>query len=122
MINRAVWFDIPAVDLERAAEFYKAVLNVQAEKQEADAVTFYVLQRDGGNSGCLVPAEEEIRSDGGILLYLNVDGRIRDAVIKVEENGGKVIQRIHSIPPHGYRAVVLDSEGNRIALHSTVDA
>jgi uncharacterized protein len=116
-MNKAVWFDIPVIDLERAAEFYKAVLSVGAEKQEADAVTFYVL----GNSGCLVPAEEEISSKGGILLYLSVEGRIRDAVSQVENHGGKVIQRIHSIDPHGYRAVVLDSEGNRIALHSTVD-
>jgi predicted enzyme related to lactoylglutathione lyase len=29
---------------------------------------------------------------------------------------------VRSIGPHGFRAVVLDSEGNRIALHSTVDA
>src|SRR5512144_483690 len=101
-MNRAVWFDIPVSDLERAAEFYRAVLNVQAQKQEADAVTFYVLQHDGGNSGCLIPADQEIRSDGGVLLYLNVDGRIRDAVTKVEEHGGKVTQRIHSIAPHGY--------------------
>ena len=25
-VNRAVWFDVPVVDLERAAAFYRAVL------------------------------------------------------------------------------------------------
>lgn len=120
--NRAVWFDIPVEDLERAAVFYRAVLNVQAEKQSADGVTFYVLQHEGGNSGCLIPNKEEISSNAGILLYLNVENRIRDAVHQAEEHGGKILQRIHSISPHGYRAVVLDSEGNRIALHSVVDA
>src|SRR5262249_16750426 len=118
-MNRvAVWFDIPVVDLERAAAFYRAVLNVQTDKQEADAITFYVV----GNTGCLIQDELGISPNGGILLYLSVEQRIRDAVQKVEENGGKVVQRIHSIAPYGYRAVVLDSEGNRIALHSTVDS
>jgi hypothetical protein len=33
-----------------------------------------------------------------------------------------VLEAMHAIGPHGFRAVVLDSEGNRIALHSTTDA
>lgn len=120
--NRAVWFDIPVSDLERASAFYAAVLGIKIHKQEADGVTYCVFDHLGGNSGCLVPGKEEINSNAGILLYLNVENRIRDAVTQVGKFGGKVIQRIHSIDQHGYRAVVLDSEGNRIALHSTVDA
>ena len=53
---------------------------------------------------------------------MNVDGRIRDAVAQVERHGGVVMQAVHTIGPHGCRAIVLDSEGNRIALHSTRDA
>lgn len=120
--NRAVWFDIPAADLDRAAAFYKAVLKVEIQTQEFDGVSFCVLNQKEGNSGSLVPNQEEISSTAGILIYMNVEGRIRDAVTQVENHGGKVIQRIHSIGPHGFRAVILDSEGNRIALHSTVDA
>jgi hypothetical protein len=41
-----------------------------------------------------------------------------DALVKVGANGGKVIQPKHQIGPFGFRAIVLDSEGNRIALHS----
>ncbi len=121
--NQVVWFDIPVLDLDRATAFYSSVLNVKADRQEADAVTYGVLHTYGGNNGCLIPArEEDIHSGGGILVYFNVEGRIRDAVTRVEKEGGKVLQRIHTIGPHGFRAVVLDSEGNRIALHSTVDA
>lgn len=120
--NRAVWFDIPTSDLDRAAEFYGAVLNIKIHRQEDDGVSYCVFDHQGGNSGCLMLAPEEISSSAGVLLYLNVSGRIRDAVSQVESHGGKVIQRIHSIGRHGYRAVVLDSEGNRIALHSSVDA
>lgn len=54
-------------------------------------------------------------------LNLN-DGRIRNAVARVTALGGKVLEPAHAIGPHEFRAVVLDSEGNRIALHSTVDA
>ncbi|HSP05600.1 MAG TPA: VOC family protein [Acidobacteriota bacterium] len=120
--NRAVWFDIPVSDLDRAAAFYGAVLDVKIHRQEADGVVYCILESQGGNNGCLIPNKEEVSSNAGILLYMNVDRRIRDAVRQVENHGGKVIQRIHSIAPHGYRAVVLDSEGNRIALHSTEDA
>ena len=60
-------------------------------------------------------------ANGGILCYLNVDGRIRDAVAQVGKLGGKVIEPTKSIGPHGFRAVVLDSEGNRLALHSQSD-
>jgi predicted enzyme related to lactoylglutathione lyase len=67
-----------------------------------------------------VKDEAEIGA-GGVLLYLNVDGRIQDAVGKVVPHGGSVTKSIHSIGPHGFRAIILDSEGNRIALHSNSD-
>jgi uncharacterized protein len=82
---------------------------------------FSVLDHQDGNGGCLIPNAEEVSSDKGILLYLNVDGRIRDAVRKVTDHGGKVVEDIKSIGPHGFRAIILDSEGNRVALHSNTD-
>lgn len=56
------------------------------------------------------------------MLYLNVDGRIRQAVLMTQEHGGKVIEDVHAIGPHGFRAIVLDSEGNRMVLHSESDS
>ena len=119
--NRAVWFDIPVADLDRAANFYRAVLGVRVDKETFGDFSLGVIEHEGGNGGCLVLNKEEIAA-GGVLLYLNANGRIRDAVSKVVPNGGSVIQDTHSIGPHGFRAVVLDSEGNRIALHSETDA
>jgi len=80
-----------------------------------------LIEHQDGNGGCLVLNKEEIAA-GGVMIYLNVNGRIRDAVSKVVPNGGSIIQDTHSIGPHGFRAVVLDSEGNRIALHSEIDS
>ena len=120
--NRAVWFDIPVADLDRAAAFYGGVLGIKVEKSQFDNFSFCVLQHEDGNGGCLVPKASEVTSNAGVLLYMNVDGRMREAVARVPALGGKVVEPAHAIGPHGYRAVVLDSEGNRIALHSTVDA
>lgn len=119
--NRAVWFDIPVADLDRAAVFYNAVLDIKVSKEQFDGYTFCVLDHQDGNGGCLMENELEVTSNSGILVYMNVDKRIRDAVAQVTQHGGKVVQEIHSIGPHGYRAIVVDSEGNRIALHSTED-
>lgn len=119
-VNRAVWFDVPVADLDRAAAFYAAVLAVGVSKESFDNFTFAVLDHQDGNGGCLYVKPEEI-SDKGLLVYLNVEGRIRDAVANTVTAGGNVVEDTHSLGPHGFRAVILDSEGNRVALHSTVD-
>jgi hypothetical protein len=120
--NRAVWFDISVTDLDRAATFYNAVLGVLVTKETHDGFTFCVIDHKEGNGGCLVPTKEKISSTGGVLIYLNVDNRLRDAVQQVDKHGGKVLENIFAMGPYDCRAIVLDSEGNRIALHSTVDA
>lgn len=54
----------------------------------------------------------------GPLVYLDASGRLDAAVAAAEARGGKVLQARHSIAPNGFRAIIADSEGNRIALHS----
>lgn len=120
--NRAVWFDIPVVDLQRACKFYGATLAIKVDEFDADGTKMAVLEHTDGNGGCLYEKPDWISSTGGLLVYMNVEGRIRDAVVQTTEHGGKVLEETHPIGPHGFRAVVLDSEGNRIALHSSVDA
>jgi predicted enzyme related to lactoylglutathione lyase len=119
--NRAVWFDIPVANLERASKFYASVLAIKVDIIESEGFTFAVLEHGEGNGGCLVQNEAEISSTQGIMLYMNVNGRLQDAVSKVSSNGGRVVQAIHAIGPHGFRAVIIDSEGNRIVLHSETD-
>jgi len=119
--NRAVWFDIPVADLDRASAFYAAVLNVNIRRESFGDFSLCIFEHHEGNGGCLVKEKAEIGA-GGVLIYLNVDGRIQDAVGKVVPHGGSVSKPIHSIGPHGFRAVILDSEGNRVALHSRSDA
>lgn len=106
--NRAVWFDIPVADLIRASQFYGKVLKIQEDIIEQDGFTFAVLEHGEGNGGCLVINEAQISSSQGISLYLNVNGRLRDAVAQVSINGGKVIEAIYDIGSHGFRAIILD--------------
>jgi predicted enzyme related to lactoylglutathione lyase len=120
--NRVVWFDIPVENLDRAQAFYAAVLGVKVQREQFDGYSFCVIEHGEGNGGCLVPGTESISATAGILVYLNVDGRIRDACTQVGKLGGRIIEATHPIGPHGFRAIVVDSEGNRIALHSTADA
>lgn len=118
--NRVVWFDISVADLDRAAAFYAAVLSVGVKKETHGDLTFCVIDHHDGNGGCLFEDEAEIGT-GGVLIYLNVDGRIQDALAKVVPYGGSITKPIHSLGEHGFRAVILDSEGNRVALHSMTD-
>ena len=54
----------------------------------------------------------------GVLVYLNVNGRLDQAIARAKEIGAKIIEGKTQIGPWGYRAIIVDSEGNKIALHS----
>ena len=122
MTNTAVWFDMPVQNLDRAIKFYSAVLAGECMKQEMPGMTFALFphHEEDSVSGCLVPCKKSSDPDpeGSLLLYFNCNGRLDQAISLVAPNGGKVVQPKHSIGPYGDRAIVLDSEGNRIALHS----
>jgi predicted enzyme related to lactoylglutathione lyase len=120
MANCVVWIDIPVQDLDRAIRFYSAVLGAPSQKHEfPNGMTIGFLPHESGDvGGCLVPGHGERPSTDGPLAYLNVQGRLDEALSAVEANGGKVLLPRESIGPHGFRAIILDSEGNRFALHS----
>jgi predicted enzyme related to lactoylglutathione lyase len=122
--ERVGWVDIPVVDVERAAGFYREVLDIAVAVETFGEHKVGVLDHGPGNGGCLVqPMDADwVPSRSGALIYLGVEGRIRDAVAKAQACGGEVLEDVNSIGPHGFRAVVVDSEGNRVALHSNVDA
>ncbi len=113
------WTDIPVNDLDRAITFYSAMLGAPVTKEEGQpGVEFGLLPHDDNASGCLTLGGDNQPSLNGPLIYLSVDGRLDEAVAAVSAYGGTVQQAPHPIGANGYRAVVIDSEGNRIALHS----
>jgi hypothetical protein len=104
------------LDLERAMNFYSKVLN--AEISEEFPGVAVMSHGQGEVAGCIFKSEEVQPSDQGTLLYFNVDGRLDAAVGAVEDCGGTIKEAAHPIGEFGHRAIVIDSEGNRIALHS----
>jgi predicted enzyme related to lactoylglutathione lyase len=119
MPNRIVWVDIPVLKLDRAIRFYTAVLGSEVERVDYPGMSIgSFAHKDGEAAGCLYLSESVKPSAEGPLVYLNVHGRIDEAVEAVEPSGGKVLQAKEAIGPFGFRAIILDTEGNRVALHS----
>ncbi len=123
-VNTLCWADIPVVDLDRAIKFYSAVLGDAVSKMSEGGLEYGLLPHEEQNaSGCLCLGSDSIGdknqpSQNGPLIYLAVEGRLDQAVRAARANGGKVLQERQQVGPHGFRALIIDSEGNRVALHT----
>lgn len=117
--NTFCWIDIPVLDLDRAIDFYAKILDEEVQKISEHGFEFGLLPHVENNvSGCLSVIEGRHPSQDGPLVYLNLEGRIDEAVQAVKQYGAKVLHEKQQIGPYGHRAIVLDSEGNAIALYS----
>jgi uncharacterized protein len=119
------WTDIPVVNLDRALLFYSAVMGREVKKISENGFEYGLLPHEEQNaSGCLCVAGDSLGnpnqpSQHGPLIYLSVEGRLGDAVAAARKNGGKILEERQQVGPHGFRALIIDSEGNRLALHSS---
>jgi len=117
------WFEIPVADIERAKKFYDAVFQVDIKLEDFGGTKMGWFPADHekpGAAGSLIQNKDWYKpSDSeGVLIYFNsLD--VQNELDRIEPNGGKIIQAKTQISPEiGFMAVFLDSEGNRIALHS----
>lgn len=116
------WFEIPVMDMDRAKKFYETVFHIEIHVQDFHGVEMGWLpfaEDKPGVSGSLVKHQDYEPSDSkGILIYFS-SSDISTELHRVEEAGGKVLQARTLISEDiGYMGLFLDSEGNRIALHS----
>lgn len=120
MSSRFVWVDIPVMNLERAVRFYSALIGMDVTVQDTPGFKFAVFPHEGAETGgCLVPeGDGNAPCANGPLVYVNVEGRMKEALEAARAHGAGIVEEPHSIGPHGFRAVIIDSEGNRVALHS----
>lgn len=118
-INTFCWVDIPVIDLDRAIQFYTALLNAPVEKIVEHGFEFGLLPHPQDNvSGCLSVMKDRKPSQNGALAYLNLDGQLDRAIASVEKHGGKILTAKEQIGTYGHRAIILDTEGNAVALYS----
>lgn len=117
--NTFCWIDIPVLDLDRAINFYATVLDQNVQKISEPGFEFGLLPHTDNNvSGCLCVMDDRKPSLQGPLVYLNVEGKLDQAVAATEKAGGKVLKAAEQIGPYGHRAVIVDTEGNGVALYS----
>lgn len=112
--------EIPTTDFSRAVTFYKSVLNVDFEEIDMDGTIMGIfLSEEEGTNVCLIKDEHIQPSADGTMVYFNTKTDLQPVLDKVEPNGGKVILSKTEISPDmGFFALFLDTEGNKIGLHS----
>jgi uncharacterized protein len=119
-INPVNWFEIPVENMDRAKEFYEYVFNCELALNEMGPalMAWFPMVQDGpGATGSLIKADGYTPSVAGSLVYFSVEDI--DATLKrVEEKGGKTLNPKMSIGEHGFFGNFVDSEGNRVALHT----
>lgn len=114
------WFEIPAADFGRAVTFYKNILGLEIQETEMFGTKMGLFPNDGTNvSGAIVQGDDYRPSSDGVVVYLNGGHDLQHILDKVNMNRGKVIVPKTQISPEmGYFGMFIDTEGNKMALHS----
>jgi predicted enzyme related to lactoylglutathione lyase len=120
--NPVVWFEIYVADMARARRFYETVLGAPLSKldgPDADVEMWsFPMKQDGsGAGGALARMAGVSPGGGGTLVYFGCDDCAVEAG-RVAGAGGRVERPKSSIGPYGHIALVVDTEGNMIGLHS----
>ena len=122
--NAISWFEIPTQDLERAQKFYETIFGIELvplDVQNLKMRMFPIEEPTSGVGGALCYNKDFYKpsSTDGPLVYLNGNPDVQNILDKVEDAGGKVlVPKTQISPEFGYMAVLIDTEGNRIAIHS----
>ena len=119
--NMVTWFEIPVSDMKRATDFYEKVFDIAISVQDFGGLQMGWFPHKGGAAGamgCLIKNDSYIPSEEGALLYF-YSSDIETELKRIEAAGGIIRQSKTMISPeYGHMAVFIDTEGNRVALHS----
>lgn len=120
MQNVINWFEIPVADFDRASRFYGAVLDASLEAMDMDGTRMGMFPSDGRNvSGAIVHGEDYVPGTQGTLVYLAGGDDLSPMLARVAAAGGEVIvPKTRISPEFGWFALFIDTEGNRVGLHS----
>ena len=122
--NVVVWFEIPTLNLDRAQKFYEEVLVLKLERLTMgplEMAWFPWIEDAVGSPGSLVYQEGFFKpsADGVQIYFTSPSGDVANELARVEKAGGKLLRPKTLISEDvGYYGLLLDTEGNRIAIHS----
>jgi len=121
--NMVGWFEIPVEDMDRAKKFYETVfqIGIQVHDMGGTKMGWFPWEQDKpGAPGALIQNKEWYKptETDGVLIYFN-SANLQVELDRIEAAGGKILRAKTQISPDiGYMGLFLDTEGNRMALHS----
>lgn len=120
MTNPVGWFEIYVQDVDRAKAFYEAVLAVSLEQLESPEIEMWAFPGSPdkpGATGALVKMGGFDPGGNSTLVYFSCTDCAIEAQ-RASAHGGKIVKGKFSIGQYGFIALVNDTEGNMIGLHS----
>lgn len=119
--NAVSWFEIPVLDFEQAKAFYSRIFDYEMPDfmMGSNRMGILLHDRESGVGGAIIQGEGYVPSREGTLIYLNGGANLNTVLERVEGAGGQVLLPKTDIGSDmGFFAIFLDSEGNRLGLHS----
>lgn len=123
MSNPVGWFEVYVDDIERAQAFYEAVFDVELTALGDPSDTSCIMKafpsdmEKYGATGALVKMEEVSAGQNSVLVYFSCEDCALEES-RIGSAGGKVERSKFSIGEYGFISIAVDTEGNRIGLHS----
>lgn len=121
--NPVGWFEIYVQEINRAKRFYEAVFQIKLERLDSPADmpielwAFPMLKDQMGASGALVKMENGPSGGNSVLVYFMCADCAVEAA-RAASAGGQIVREKISIGQYGFIALIRDTEGNMIGLHS----
>jgi len=118
--NALNWFEIPATDLGRAQKFYESIFDISMQFMDMGETQMSMFPTGEKNvGGAITKSEFNQPSSSGSLIYLNANPNLETVLEKVEASGGQVAMPKTPISDEwGFFAIIIDTEGNSVGLHS----
>ena len=118
--NPVGWFEIYVQDMNRAKAFYQNTFQLTLARLESTGIELWAFPFRPENPGCagaLARMSGKDSGSGGTIIYFSCANCEVEASRAVQ-NGGRIQKEKTSIGQHGFIALVFDTEGNMIGLHS----
>jgi predicted enzyme related to lactoylglutathione lyase len=120
--NTFAWIEIPVNDMPRATAFYEKVFEVSLQQVDFGRMLMAWFPNAGedvpGATGTLIKQESYVPSEEGTMVYFYSED-VKNELDRVVSAGGTIyMDKTMISPEHGFMGVFLDTEGNRVALHS----